>query len=105
MKKMIISQRKSLAVTILVLTVIFLAPIAAPAGEATFQKHNIHNMLPKKMGITPFRLYTDVSGERFWTVVAELEVDILLPGHNRIVKDLAADYISRTARQWEAYLI
>lgn len=37
-------------------------------------------------------------------LLAELEVDILLPGHNRIVKDLAADYISQTARQWEGYL-
>ncbi|UCF57642.1 MAG: MBL fold metallo-hydrolase [Deltaproteobacteria bacterium] len=36
--------------------------------------------------------------------LAELEVDILLPGHNRIVKDLPAGYILQTARQWEPYL-
>ena len=29
------------------------------------------------MGFTPFRLLTDVSGEPFWTVVAETEVDSL----------------------------
>lgn len=36
--------------------------------------------------------------------LAELEVDILLPGHNRVVKDLPKDYILKTAKQWEAYL-
>jgi hydroxyacylglutathione hydrolase len=36
--------------------------------------------------------------------LGELEVDILLPGHNRIVKDLPKGYISKTARQWESYL-
>ena len=36
--------------------------------------------------------------------LAELEVDILLPGHNRIVKGLAKSYILETARQWEPYL-
>lgn len=37
--------------------------------------------------------------------LAELEVDILLPGHNRIVENLPAGYILDTARQWESYLI
>ena len=36
--------------------------------------------------------------------LAELEVGILLPGHNRIVKDLPEEYILQTARQWEMYL-
>jgi glyoxylase-like metal-dependent hydrolase (beta-lactamase superfamily II) len=36
--------------------------------------------------------------------LAELEVDILLPGHNRIVKDLPAGYILKTAQQWAPYL-
>ncbi len=36
--------------------------------------------------------------------LAELEVDVLLPGHNRIVRDLPKDYILKTAKQWEAYL-
>lgn len=36
--------------------------------------------------------------------LAELEVEILLPGHNRIVKDLPAEYILQTAKQWEMYL-
>jgi hydroxyacylglutathione hydrolase len=36
--------------------------------------------------------------------LAELEVDILLPGHNRIVQELPAGYILQTAKQWEAYL-
>jgi hydroxyacylglutathione hydrolase len=36
--------------------------------------------------------------------LAELEVDILLPGHNRIVKDLPPEYILQTARQWAPYL-
>jgi len=29
------------------------------------------------MGFQPFRLYTDVSGERFWTLVLESESDSL----------------------------
>ncbi|MBW2066324.1 MAG: MBL fold metallo-hydrolase [Deltaproteobacteria bacterium] len=36
--------------------------------------------------------------------LAELEVDILLPGHNRIVKGLPPGYILETLRQWEPYL-
>jgi hydroxyacylglutathione hydrolase len=36
--------------------------------------------------------------------LGELEVDILLPGHNRIVKNLPKGYILQTARQWESYL-
>ncbi len=36
--------------------------------------------------------------------LAELEVDTLLPGHNRIVKDLPKDYIFKTAKQWESHL-
>ena len=31
----------------------------------------------QKLGYTPFRLFTDVSGEPFWTVVAEIEVESL----------------------------
>ena len=36
--------------------------------------------------------------------LADLEVDILLPGHNRIVKDLPAGYIRDTVEQWGPYL-
>lgn len=36
--------------------------------------------------------------------LAELEVDVLLPGHNQIVRKLPAGYIRETAKQWEAYL-
>ncbi|MBW2028240.1 MAG: MBL fold metallo-hydrolase [Deltaproteobacteria bacterium] len=36
--------------------------------------------------------------------LAELEVEVLLPGHNRIVKGLPQGYISDTLRQWESYL-
>jgi hydroxyacylglutathione hydrolase len=36
--------------------------------------------------------------------LAELEVDILLPGHNQIVKGLPKGYISKTAKQWEPHL-
>jgi hydroxyacylglutathione hydrolase len=36
--------------------------------------------------------------------LAELEVDILLPGHNRIVTNLPPGYIADTARQWATYL-
>jgi hydroxyacylglutathione hydrolase len=37
-------------------------------------------------------------------MLAELEVDVLLPGHNRVVEGLPAGYIGDTARQWESYL-
>ena len=36
--------------------------------------------------------------------LAELEVSILLPGHNQIVKSLPKGYILKTAKQWEPYL-
>jgi glyoxylase-like metal-dependent hydrolase (beta-lactamase superfamily II) len=36
--------------------------------------------------------------------LAELEVDILLPGHNRIVNGLPPGYIADTAGQWAPYL-
>ncbi len=36
--------------------------------------------------------------------LADLEVEILLPGHNRIVQGLPKGYILKTARQWESYL-
>lgn len=36
--------------------------------------------------------------------LAELKVDILLPGHNQIVLDLPKDYIRKTAKMWEPYL-
>jgi hydroxyacylglutathione hydrolase len=36
--------------------------------------------------------------------LAELEVDILLPGHNRVVKGVKPGYIRDTAKQWAPYL-
>jgi len=36
--------------------------------------------------------------------LAELQIEILLPGHNRVVTDLPAGYILKTAKQWEPYL-
>jgi hydroxyacylglutathione hydrolase len=36
--------------------------------------------------------------------LANLEVNILLPGHNRIVEAVRPGYILETARQWEPYL-
>jgi len=37
--------------------------------------------------------------------LSERDVDILLPGHNRIVEKIPAGYILKTARQWEPYLV
>jgi glyoxylase-like metal-dependent hydrolase (beta-lactamase superfamily II) len=53
-----------------------------------------------------FDLYgADASGlKKSLMRLAELEVDVLLPGHNEIVEDLPKGYIRKTARQWEAYL-
>ena len=39
------------------------------------------------------------------TQLAELEVDVLLPGHNQIVEKLPTGYILKTAKQWEPYLV
>jgi hypothetical protein len=44
----------------------------------------------QRLGLPPFRLLTDLSGERFWTLVAEVEV----PGVNEFLeaeKRLTAD--------------
>lgn len=37
--------------------------------------------------------------------LAELDVDILLPGHNRIVEKVEPGYILETAKQWAPYLV
>lgn len=37
--------------------------------------------------------------------LADLEVDILLPGHNQIVKGLPPDYVRKTAKMWEPSLV
>jgi len=37
-------------------------------------------------------------------LLADLEVNVLLPGHNRIMEQVPQGYISDTARQWEPYL-
>lgn len=37
--------------------------------------------------------------------LARLDVDILLPGHNQIMKGVPADYIRKTAKMWEPYLM
>ncbi len=38
------------------------------------------------------------------TRLAELKIDILLPGHNNIVKNLPSDYIRQVTKMWEPYL-
>jgi hypothetical protein len=35
------------------------------------------SVLVKEMGYSPMRIYTDVSGEQFWTVVVEQEIKTL----------------------------
>ena len=37
--------------------------------------------------------------------LAELDVDVLLPGHNRVVTGLSQGYILETAKQWGPYLM
>lgn len=37
--------------------------------------------------------------------LAKLDVDILLPGHNQIVKGVPSEYIKRTLKMWEPYLV
>ena len=37
------------------------------------QKFKAVSAVMQKLGFAPFRVYTDVSGERFWTVAAEHE--------------------------------
>jgi glyoxylase-like metal-dependent hydrolase (beta-lactamase superfamily II) len=53
-----------------------------------------------------FDLYGANASElkRSLMTLTELEVDILLPGHNQIVKDLPKGYILKTVKQWEPSL-
>ena len=46
------------------------------AGELV-KKFKQLNVAVKAAGFRPFRLMTDISGERFWTVIAETEADSL----------------------------
>jgi heme-degrading monooxygenase HmoA len=39
------------------------------------EKFKAMSKLLKAQGFNPFRVLTDVSAERYWTVVAEMEVD------------------------------
>lgn len=72
---------------------------------------------PKKILIPGDVVYADYAIGRFdlygasgaqhkdsLMTLAGLDVDILLPGHNRIVEDLPSDYILKTVRQWAPYL-
>lgn len=48
------------------------------------------NAIMQKMGFKPFRLFTDMSGERFWTLVAEHEaetVDAFLQMEGKVMAD------------------
>jgi glyoxylase-like metal-dependent hydrolase (beta-lactamase superfamily II) len=37
--------------------------------------------------------------------LAEFDIDLLLPGHNNILKGLPSDYVKKTAKMWEPYLV
>lgn len=37
--------------------------------------------------------------------LSKLDIKILLPGHNHIITNLEQNYVSKTLRQWESYLI
>ena len=54
-------------------------------------RYDLHGANPKELKKSLLRL-------------AELEIDVLLPGHNDVVPKLPKGYIRETARQWEAYL-
>jgi hypothetical protein len=45
-------------------------------GELT-EKFKTVGTVMQSMGIRPFRLFTDMSGERFWTLVLESEFETL----------------------------
>jgi glyoxylase-like metal-dependent hydrolase (beta-lactamase superfamily II) len=53
-----------------------------------------------------FDLYGADPGQHMESLnrLAELEVDILLPGHNRIMTEVPKGYIRDTAEQWGTYL-
>jgi hypothetical protein len=48
------------------------------------------NAVMKRKGYPPFRIFTDVSGERFWTIVLESETDNL-EEHRRMEENVLAD--------------
>ena len=39
------------------------------------EKFKVLSEAMKGMGVPPFRIYTDLSGEQYWTVVAEQEIE------------------------------
>jgi len=54
------------------------------------RKFKALSVVLERMGFKPFRLFTDVSGERFWTVVAETEVESIdgfLGMENQVMAD------------------
>lgn len=45
--------------------------------RALVEKFKALGAVAEDMGYRPFRIYTDVSGERFWTIVLEMEAESL----------------------------
>ena len=50
----------------------------------------------RRLGFKPFRIFTDVSGERFWTLVAETETESLNDFLQMEEKVMADDEARRT---------
>ncbi len=58
--------------------------------RAMVEKFQALNKLGRKIGLNPMRIMTDVSAERYWTVVSEVEVESL-EKHEEISKKMMAD--------------
>jgi glyoxylase-like metal-dependent hydrolase (beta-lactamase superfamily II) len=65
-------------------------------GDVIYADHSIGRF--DLHGANPARLGASLAS------LSGLEVKTLLPGHNRMLKDVPPGYISLTARQWEPYL-
>lgn len=54
------------------------------------EKYHAMNELTKKLGLGTMRVMTDVSAERYWTVVSEIEVESL-QAYDETGKKMMAD--------------
>jgi hypothetical protein len=54
------------------------------------EKFKAVNGVMEEMGIKPFRVFTDISGEQFWTLVLEREYESL-SDYQRLESEVMAD--------------
>ena len=68
--------------------------------KALVEKFHAMNKLGGRLGMPPMKVMTDVAGARYWTVVAEMEVESLT-AFEKMMSDSVAGQDPEAAKQFE----